>query len=453
MARSPGIADGALRILVVGSGGREHAIAWKLAQSRHQPDLIIAPGNAGTAALGENVPVSAIDLEGMVALAKERHVDLVVIGPEAPLAAGLADRLREAGARVFGPSAAAAKIESSKVWAKQLMARHGMPTAPARSFDDPEKARAYAASRPEGSVVIKADGLAAGKGVVIPQTRAETFSAIDSLMISQAAGDAGKKVLIEERLSGPEVSVFAFVCGESVSAEIAACDYKRVNDGDQGPNTGGMGSYTPPEFWTPELAARVRSRILIPAARAMVQEGCPFNGVLYAGLMLTDEGPKVIEFNCRLGDPEAEVVLPRLSSDLVDVCMAIADSQPGKAPVKWDERAHVGVVMASGGYPGKYQNGFPVTGLEEASKDAVVFHAGTKHVPEDQVLTNGGRVLVAVGAGQNVAEAREKAYSAVSKISFEGAHYRRDIAERAMGPAGRKIIPGADLSGPNETGA
>lgn len=419
-----------MKILVVGSGGREHAIAWKLARSRHKPQLIIAPGNAGTAALGENVPVRAMDLPGMVKLAKERRVDLVFVAPDDPLAAGTVDRMAEAGITAFGPTAAAARIESSKVWAKQLMMRHGIPTAKVDVFDAAAAALLHVERAPKGSIVIKADGLAQGKGVVVPATREEATAAVHSIMEDLTFGDAGRRVLIEERMSGPEVSVFAFVCGNHVSAEIAACDYKRVNDGDTGPNTGGIGAYSPPEFWTPELAARIRSEVLEPAARAMVSEGCPFNGVLYAGLMLTGAGPKVIEFNCRLGDPESQVILPRLETDLVDICMATVNGTLSETRVRWAGDPHVGVVLVSGGYPGKYPTGFPIFGLAEAAKDALIFHAGTKTGPGEEVLTNGGRVVMAVASGKSIASARERSYLSVAKIKFEGAHYRKDIAAR-----------------------
>ncbi|MSQ07741.1 MAG: phosphoribosylamine--glycine ligase [Dehalococcoidia bacterium] len=420
-----------MKILLVGSGGREHAIAWKLARSRHVPNLIIAPGNAGTAALGENVPVKAMDLPGMVKLAKARGVDFVFVAPDDPLAAGMVDEMQKAGIMAFGPTAAAARIESSKVWAKQLMIRNGIPTARVDVFDNASAALSHIERAPEGSIVIKVDGLAQGKGVVVPATRQEAVAAVRSMMEELVFGNAGRRILVEERMSGPEVSVFAFVCGSFVSDEIAACDYKRVNDGDTGPNTGGMGAYSPPEFWTPELAARVRREVLEPVARAMVKEGCPFNGVLYAGLMLTSEGPRVVEFNCRLGDPEAQVILPRLESDLVDICLAMASGTLSKTAVRWGGDPHVGVVLASGGYPGKYPTGYLISGLAEAANDALIFHAGTKIGPGSEVLTNGGRVVMAVGSGKSVASARGSAYRSTAKIKFEGAHYRMDIAARS----------------------
>jgi phosphoribosylamine--glycine ligase len=373
-----------------------------------------------------------MDLPGMVALASERRVDLAFVSPDDPLAAGMVDRMEGAGIAAFGPTAAAARIESSKVWAKRLMMRYGIPTAEAEVFDNAGAALRYVEHAPEGGIVIKADGLAQGKGVIVPDTRREAAAGVRSMMEEGAFGDAGRVILVEERMRGTELSVFAFLAGDYVSPEVAACDYKRVLDGDRGPNTGGMGAYSPPEFWTPDLAARVRREVLEPAARALVSEGCPFNGVLYAGLMLTQEGPKVVEFNSRLGDPEAQVTLPLLDADLVDVCQATIDGRLSRVPMRWGAAPHVGVVMASAGYPGSYKTGFPVSGLAEAADGALVFHAGTKAGPAGEILTNGGRVLMAVASGKDMAEARRRAYEAISKITFEGAQYRRDIAERAV---------------------
>ena len=421
-----------MRVLVVGNGGREHALAWKLAQSELVSELLIAPGNAGTASLGENVPVEAEDIDALLDLALERGVDLTVVGPEAPMVAGIADRFTEAGLKIFAPSADAARIEGSKGWAKDLMRRARVKTAYSRRFDNSEEALSYALSKPEGSFVIKADGLAAGKGVLLPDTHQEATNAIVSMIDGNAFGNAGDTLLIEDRTNGPEVSVFAFVQGEYVSAEVAACDYKRVDDGDEGPNTGGMGAYTPPEFWTPELATRIRQEILEPVAKQMVADGCPYNGVLYAGLMLTEDGPSVIEFNSRFGDPECEVLMPLLQSDLAEVCLAVAEGRLRETEVKWGSDAHVCVVMTSGGYPGKYRTGLPITGLQDAG---LVFHAGTAPGESGETVTAGGRVLVAVGSGSDVAKARDAAYGAVELIDFDGQHNRSDIAERAIGSA------------------
>ena len=425
-----------MRVLVVGNGGREHALAWKLAQSDLVSELLVAPGNAGTSDIAENVPVDAEDVDGLLALALDRSVDLTVVGPEVPMVAGIADRFTEAGLKIFAPTAAAARLEGSKSWAKEVMCRCGVRTAQARSFNISEDALAYVMSLPEGSFVIKVDGLAAGKGVLLPDTHQEAANAIVSMIDGNAFGHAGDSLLIEERMTGPEVSVFAFVQGEHVSAEVAACDYKRVDDDDQGPNTGGMGAYTPPEFWTPELAAQVRREVLEPVARQMVKDGSPYNGVLYAGLMLTEDGPSVIEFNCRFGDPECEVLMPLLESDLADICLAVAEGRLDETEVRWGDGAHVCVVMTSGGYPGKYRTGVPISGLVASDPvegpKALVFHAGTAINEASQTVTAGGRVLVAVGSGSDIAQAREEAYATAEQISFDGEHHRSDIAQRAI---------------------
>ncbi len=418
-----------MRVLVVGNGGREHALAWKLAKSELVSEILIAPGNAGTAGVGENVNVPAEDVDGLLELALSRRVDLTVVGPEAPMVDGIADRFQEAGLKIFAPIASAARLEGSKSWAKDLMSRAGVKTARARRFDNSEEALSYALSLPQGSFVIKADGLAAGKGVLLPETHQEASNAIVSMIDGNAFGSAGDTLLIEDRTSGPEVSVFAFVQGEHVSAEVAACDYKRVDDGDEGPNTGGMGAYTPPEFWSPELASKVRIEILEPVAKQMVEDGSPYQGVLYAGLMLTDDGPSVIEFNCRFGDPECEVLMPLLESDLAEICLAVAEGRLSDTEVSWGTGAHVCVVMTSGGYPGKYRTGIPITGLQDSN---LVFHAGTSVNESGETVTAGGRVLVAVGSGEDVNEARESAYKSVGTIEFDGEHHRRDIAERAI---------------------
>lgn len=419
-----------MRVLVVGNGGREHALAWKLAQSPLVSELLIAPGNAGTATLGENVQVKAEDVDGLLTLALDRQVDLTVVGPEAPMVDGIADRFTGSGLKIFAPTASAARIEGSKSWAKDLMRRCKVRTAQAESFDNSEDALAYIHSRPEGSFVIKADGLAAGKGVLLPDTYQEATNAIVSMIDGNAFGHAGDRLLIEERMSGPEVSVFAFVQGEHVSAEVAACDYKRVYNADEGPNTGGMGAYTPPEFWTPELAATIRREVLEPVARGMVEDGTPYSGVLYAGLMLTEDGPSVIEFNSRFGDPECEVLMPLLESDLAEICLAVAEGRLPESEVRWGNTAHVCVVMTSGGYPGKYRTGMPISGLDD--ENGLVFHAGTALNDSGETVTSGGRVLVAVGSGNDVVQARDAAYATVEKISFEREHHRTDIAERAI---------------------
>ncbi|MCH7593972.1 MAG: phosphoribosylamine--glycine ligase [Chloroflexi bacterium] len=424
-----------MRVLLVGSGGREHAMGFALAGSPLLEQLLIAPGNAGTAALGENVPVAADDVPGIVSLARERRVDLVIVGPEAPLADGLADALAAEDIPVFGPTRAAARIESSKSWAKGLMVRHGIPTAGFAAFQSIHESMAHIDTLPEGPIVVKADGLAAGKGVIIAESRQQATDAVAEMIRGQMFGEAGSTVVIEEFLQGPEVSVFAFVDGRTVSNEVAACDYKRAYDGDAGPNTGGMGAYTPPEFWSPELAARVRAEVLEPCAAAMDSEGSPFRGILYAGLMLTDSGPRVIEFNCRFGDPEAQVVLARLDTDLLEIANAAASGRLADIDVQWNDRAAVCVVMASGGYPGHYETGRPITGLDAVPEGARVFHAGTSNTNDGVTVTAGGRVLGVVADGTDVAGARSAAYGAISTVSFQGAEYRTDIAARAVDAA------------------
>ena len=421
-----------MKILVVGSGAREHALVWKLRQSNTSNQLFVTPGNPGAGELAGRFDVPDGDIPGIVDLARAIEAELVVIGPEAPLAAGLADALEQAGISAFGPNAAAAQIESSKDWAKGLMQRHGIPTARAESFSSQDKALKYVKTLADGSYVVKADGLAAGKGVVVPETFEEARQAVIGFLGEHEPGVSSSTILIEERLFGTEVSVFAFIDGETVSAEIAACDYKRVGDGDTGPNTGGMGAYSPPEFWNADLADRTRREILAPTARAMVAEGCPYRGVLYAGLMVTAEGPKVIEFNCRFGDPEAQVILPRLTTDLATICRATADRRLPDVEVTWGGPPHVCVVMASGGYPEHYETGFPIDGIAQPASAGIVFHAGTGTGPSGEVVTAGGRVLSAVGSGQSMREAREQAYKLASGISFDGAHFRTDIAERAV---------------------
>jgi phosphoribosylamine---glycine ligase len=419
-----------VRILVVGSGAREHALLWKLAQSAMRPTLYCAPGNAGTSALAENVPLRPEDVAGLTGWAAEHAVELTVVGPEAPLVAGIADAFAARGLAVFGPSRAAAEIEASKSWAKSLLKRHGIPTARAAVADDAATARRHldAYGLP---VVIKADGLAAGKGVTVAGTRLEAEAAVDACLVAGAFGEAGRRVLIEECLVGQELSVLAFADGETVVPMVPACDYKRVSDGDEGPNTGGMGAYAPPGLATADLQARIEREILAPTLAALAAEGRPYRGVLYAGLMLTADGPKVLEFNCRLGDPETQVVLPLLDSDLVAVALAVAHGGLAGAPVRWSRGAACGVVLASAGYPDQYASGQPIAGLDALPADALVFHAGTRRV-DGRVLTAGGRVLTVAATGPSLAEARARAYGVVDGIQFEGRHYRRDIAAREL---------------------
>ena len=447
-----------MKILVVGEGGREHAIAWKLSQGSNITELFVAPGNAGTSQLATNVPISANDIDGLREFAQSSSIDLTVVGPEAPLAAGIADRFLRDGLAIFGPTQGAARIESSKVFAKELMLAHQIPTAAAEVFTSHTEAKKYAESA-RLPLVVKADGLAAGKGVVVAQTRQEAFEALRHQMVDKLLGPAGERVLIEECLEGTEVSVFAFVQDEYVSPLVAACDYKRVGDGDQGPNTGGMGSFSPPRFWTAELEHRIRLEIMEPVAEALAKRGSPYCGVLYAGLMLTSQGPKVLEFNCRLGDPEAQVILPRLKTDLAEIVATTTRSRLGDVPgarpgtlpspgrlcdisIQWEPSAYVGVVVTSGGYPGSYTTGYQIEGLDGLDGEVTVFHAGTKLYREKgdgeaTVLTDGGRVLTLTAYGSTLEDARRRAYSNVGFIRFKDCFYRKDIASHIYGPAER----------------
>ena len=420
--------DKRVNVLVIGGGGREHAIAWKLRQSRLLGELYVAPGNAGTAQVAKNVAVAADDVDGLLRLAAENGVDFTIVGPEGPLEKGIVDVFQTAGRVVFGPSQAAARIETSKAFTKGLMLRHGVPTAKAAIFTSLPIALRYVeqAALP---VVVKADGLAAGKGVVVARSINEAAEAVRDCLERRVFGAAGDTVLVEECLSGREVSVFAFVDGERVSAMVAARDYKRAHDGDTGPNTGGMGSFSPPPEWDAPLEERVRRQVMEPVVRGMAAEGYPFRGLLYAGLMLTADGPMVLEFNCRFGDPETQAVLPRLKSDLLATMMATAQGDLEGVAIQWDRHACVGVVVASGSYPGLYNTGHPIHGLDAVDKDALVFHAGTRLAANGRTVeTSGGRVLTVAALGHSVADARRKAYNNVARVHFESAFYRRDIA-------------------------
>ena len=353
---------------------------------------------------------------------------MVVVGPEVPLAEGIVDHFQDIDIPIFGPTRQAAQIESSKVFAKELMQRYGIPCARSASFSDYSRAKEYIEQQTP-PVWIKADGLAAGKGAIIANSIPEAFEVLNSVMMAKTLGAAGESVVIEECLSGREMSSFTFTDGKTVVPMVSACDYKRIYDGDQGPNTGGMGSYSPPYFFTPELGQTVTDTIMEPVIRAMDRENRPYKGVLYGGLMITDEGPKVIEFNARFGDPEAQVILPRLQTDLVDVILAIIGGNLGQLEIEYSQDACVGVVVASGGYPGSYKTGFPITGLDSLEEGIMVFHAGTKLDSEGNVVTSGGRVLTVAASGKNLAEAREKVYDNILRIEFEGRHYRRDIAD------------------------
>ena len=417
-----------MNILVVGNGAREHAITWKLSQSPGIGRLYVAPGNAGTHSIADNLPIGAEDIPALIEFASNNAIDLTVVGPEAPLALGIVDSFTNAGLLAFGPSKAAARIESSKAFAKEVMAACGAPTATSQTFTDYEAARAYLDACPI-PIVVKADGLAAGKGVTVAQTREQARDALRECMLERQFGDAGDCVVIEECLEGQEVSVFAFVDGAYVSPMVAACDYKRVGDGDAGPNTGGMGSFSPPlpQHWNADIEAQVRAAIMQPVARRLVDIGSPYRGMLYLGMMLTDDGPKVVEFNCRLGDPETQVILPRLKSDLAEILAATARGELQDTQIEWDERACVGVVAASGGYPAVYATGYPIYGIKEVDCNAIVFHAGTK-LQDDAVVTDGGRVLTVSALADDMEQARILAYDNIDRISFKDAFHRTDIA-------------------------
>ena len=420
-----------LKVMVIGSGAREHALAWKIAQSPKVAALYVAPGNAGTAAIAQNLDIRPDDTEALASTARKLNIDLTVVGPEAPLAAGLVDYFERLDLPIFGPTKAAARIESSKVFAKELMQKYGIPCPQGITFSEYSKAREYIESR-SAPIVIKADGLAAGKGVTVATSKQEALRALSDIMEAKVFGSAGDSVVIEECLSGTEVSLLSFTDGETVIPMVPACDYKRVFDHDQGPNTGGMGSYSPPKFFDANLTQKVVETILQPTVRAMAKEGMPYKGVLYAGLMIAPDGPKVLEFNARFGDPETQVILPRLQSDLLDILLAIVDNRLHQVSVNWNSDACVGVVMASGGYPGNYRTGFPITGLDKLDREILVFHAGTKLGENSQILTNGGRVLTITATGQTLAEARRKVYQNISLIHFEGCHFRKDIAAREV---------------------
>ncbi len=422
-----------MNCLIIGSGGREHALAWKAARSPRLSHLYVAPGNGGTAlhnqaAHIQNVELRVEDSAAVAVFCRAQNVDLVIIGPEAPLAAGLADELRAAGLRVFGPSQAAAQIEASKAFAKAFMVRHGIPTARYAAFTDFHEAVGHLL-QVDYPVVIKASGLAAGKGVILPSCADEAEAALRQIMLDREFGSAGEEVIVEERLTGEEVSLLAFTDGIAVRAMPPAQDHKRLLDGDHGPNTGGMGAYAPAPLGPP-LVEHLGRTILQPAVDGLRAEGRPFTGVLYAGLMFTPAGPRVLEFNCRFGDPETQAILPLLDSDLLDIAEACADGRLAEVPVKWKPGAAACVVLASEGYPGSYPKGREIRGLDAVPPDAIVFHAGTR-LAEGKVLTAGGRVLGATGWGVTLPEALRRAYAAVDVISFRGMQYRRDIGWRS----------------------
>jgi len=422
-----------MKVLVVGGGGREHALAWKLAQSPRVDTVYVAPGNAGTAREPgiENVAIGAEDLDGLLAFARDTAIDLTVVGPEAPLVAGIVDRFTKAGLRCFGPRAGAAQLEGSKTFCKDFLDRHAIPTAAYASFTDVDEAVAYIHAQ-GAPIVVKADGLAAGKGVILAQTEDEAIAAVRDMLAGNAFGEAGNRVVVEEFLVGEEASFIVMVDGEHVLAMASSQDHKARDDGDLGPNTGGMGAYSPAPVVTPEIHERALREVILPTVAGMAAEGLPYTGFLYAGLMIAPDGtPKVLEYNCRFGDPETQPIMLRLRSDFASLCEAALDGRLDEVSTDWDPRPSLGVVMAAGGYPASYAKGAVITGLPEETPDTKVFHAGTAEA-DGTVVTSGGRVLCACALGDNVADAKAAAYDLVAQITWENAYYRTDIGYRAV---------------------
>ncbi|AZM96735.1 phosphoribosylamine--glycine ligase [Vreelandella venusta] len=424
-----------MNVLMIGGGGREHALAWKLAQSSDVEQVFVAPGNAGTATEPKltNVAIDATDLDALVAFAQREQVALTVVGPEAPLVEGVVDRFQAAGLTIFGPSQRAAQLEGSKSFTKDFLARHQIPSAAYQTFTAVEPALAYLAQM-GAPIVIKADGLAAGKGVIVAMSEAEAEAAIRDMLEANAFGDAGARVVIEEFLEGEEASFIVMVDGENVVPMATSQDHKRAYDGDTGPNTGGMGAYSPAPVVTPEIDERIMEQVILPTVRGMAEEGNAYTGFLYAGLMIDAEGnPKVIEYNCRFGDPETQPIMMRLTSDLAALCLAGAKGELADKQCEWDARAAVGVVIAAGGYPGSYRKGDVIHGLEQAGQaQCKVFHAGTAQAADGSIVTAGGRVLCVTALGNTVSAAQQQAYQGVKAIHWEGAEFRRDIAFRAI---------------------
>ena len=421
-----------MNVLLVGSGGREHALAWKLSQSKKLKKLYIAPGNPGTAQYGENVDIADTDVEGLVKFAKGADVSFAVIGPEDPLVAGAVDAFEAAGIKAFGPSAKAAQLEGDKAFAKQIMRANSIPTAESRTFTSFVDAKSYIASRDE-AVVVKAAGLAKGKGVFVCDEPSDGILAAEQVMVNKIFGDAGDIIIVEDKLLGQEASILAFVDGRSIYVLESSQDHKPIGEGDTGPNTGGMGAYSPAPVVTDALMEQIIKEILVPTVDGMNRNDSPYRGILYAGIMITQGGPRVLEFNVRFGDPETQPILMRMKSDLLEVMLAVAEGRLDDISIEWDSRPAVCVVMSSGGYPGSYEKGKVIEGLDEAGKlkDVVVFQAGTAK-QDGKVVTNGGRVLGVTALGETIAEAKMRAYEAVDKIHFDGAYCRRDIADKAL---------------------
>ncbi|HIE02547.1 MAG TPA: phosphoribosylamine--glycine ligase [Thiotrichaceae bacterium] len=423
-----------MKILIIGSGGREHAFAWKAAQSETVTQVFVAPGNAGTAQESKikNVPLSADDINALVTFAQDNTIDLTIVGPEAPLVAGIVDEFQKLNLPCFGPSQAAAQLEGSKIFTKDFLSRHNIPSADYRHFTDIEQAIAYI-HEIKAPLVVKADGLAAGKGVILAQTEEEAIAAVQNMLSGNGFGQAGQRIVIEAFLQGEEASFICMVDGEHILPLATSQDHKARDDGDKGPNTGGMGAYSPAPVVTPEVHARIMAEVIEPTVRGMAAEGHPYTGFLYAGLMIDTQGnPKVLEYNCRFGDPETQPILLRLRSDLVELCLAALDKRLHEVEAVWDERAALGVVLAAGGYPGAYEKFFVINGLSKAARlEGKIFHAGTAE-KEGQIVTSGGRILCACALGETVREAQSKAYALVEQINWEGLYYRTDIGHRAL---------------------
>lgn len=420
-----------MKVLVIGSGGREHALVWKIAKSPKVNKIYCAPGNAGIGKLAECLPISPTDIQNLLSFAKQEKIGLTVVGPEGPLALGITDAFRAAGLRIFGPSKAAAQIEASKIAAKRIMQKYGIPTAEAEVFTDAASAMKYIQKK-DAPLVVKADGLAGGKGVIVATTEEAAIGAVEMMMKERVFGPAGERVIIEKCLKGEEASFLVFTDGEWIVPMPLSKDHKRALDGDRGPNTGGMGAYSPVSTFGRETCERIVKDIVTPTIQGLAREGIPYEGVLYTGLMMTPKGPKVLEFNCRFGDPEAQPLLMRLESDLVELLEAVIDKSVEKCSVKWSNKAAVCIVLASGGYPDQYQSGKVISGLEDAGtmEDVMVFHAGTA-LDRGRIVTAGGRVLGVTALGKDIGGAINKAYEAAGKISFEGMHYRKDIGRGA----------------------
>jgi len=420
-----------LKVLVIGNGAREHALVCKVACSPHVDAIYAMPGNAGTDSIAQNIDISSSDIPAIIKKSRELRVSLVVVGPEAPLAAGITDRFQQTGIPVFGPSGSAARLESSKAFARELMVRCGIPCAAGREFSDYGEAKSYL-ERQNAPIVVKADGLAAGKGVTVANTLEEALGALNAIMKDRVFEAAGDRVIIEECLVGREVSLLAFSDGKTVIPMVPACDYKRVFNGDAGPNTGGMGSYSPPGFFTEEMVRQVTAEIIKPVIGAMAAQGSLYKGVLYTGLIMTDRGPKVLEFNARFGDPETQVILPRLQTDLVDIMLASINGTLDRVKVDWSGDACAGVVLASGGYPGEYRAGQVISISDRLEQDVNIFYAGAKKRADGRIVTDGGRVLTVAATGKTLKDAGEKVYRNIPHINFEGMHYRTDIAAREV---------------------